>query len=79
MNLTEIKRGMIPSELRINLDRLLGRLDALAAIGAIDGNGVCRMALSDEDRQGRDLVCSLDAGLPAMTECTLILLQRGAL
>ena len=44
--------------LRINLDRLLNRIDALAEIGAIDGGGVCRMALSDEDRQGRDLVVS---------------------
>jgi len=47
---------MTASDLRINLDRLLGRIEALAAIGAIEGDGVCRMALSDEDRQGRDLV-----------------------
>jgi len=47
---------MTSSNLRINLDRLLGRIEALGAIGAIDGNGVCRMALSEEDRQGRDLV-----------------------
>ncbi len=44
--------------LRINLDRLLNRIDTLAEIGAIDGAGVCRMALSDEDRQGRELVVS---------------------
>ena len=44
--------------LRINLDRLLNRIDALAEIGAIEGAGVCRMALSDEDRQRRDLVVS---------------------
>ena len=42
--------------LRIDLDRLLGRLDALAGIGAIEGGGVCRLALSDEDKAGRDLV-----------------------
>lgn len=42
--------------LRINLDRLLGRIDQLAEIGAIEGGGVCRIALSDEDRRGRDLV-----------------------
>ena len=42
--------------LRIDLDRLLGRINELAEIGAIDGGGVCRIALSDEDRQGRDLV-----------------------
>ena len=42
--------------LRINLNRLLERIDELAEIGAIDGGGVCRMALSDEDRRGRDRV-----------------------
>jgi len=42
--------------LRINLARLLGRIDELSKIGAIDGGGVCRIALSDEDRRGRDLV-----------------------
>jgi len=44
------------SSLRINLDRLLDRIDRLAEIGAIEGGGVCRMALSDEDQLGRDLV-----------------------
>jgi N-carbamoyl-L-amino-acid hydrolase len=44
------------SNLRINLDRLLNRIETLAQIGAIDGGGVCRMALTDEDRRGRDLV-----------------------
>ena len=43
---------------RIDGDRLLARLDALAQIGAIEGNGVCRLALSDEDRQARDQVVS---------------------
>ncbi|ODT99207.1 MAG: Zn-dependent hydrolase [Rhodospirillales bacterium SCN 65-16] len=36
--------------------RLLGALDELAAIGAIDGGGCARLALTDEDRAGRDLV-----------------------
>ncbi len=44
------------SNLRIDPDRLLARLDALAEIGAIPGGGCCRLALSDEDRQGRDRV-----------------------
>jgi len=44
------------ANLRINIDRLLASIEDLAEIGAIDGGGVCRMALSDEDRQGRDLV-----------------------
>jgi N-carbamoyl-L-amino-acid hydrolase len=45
-------------DLRIDRDRLLGRLDALAEIAPIDGGGNCRLALTDEDRQGRDLVVS---------------------
>lgn len=44
------------NELRIDRERLLGRIDALAQIGAIEGGGVCRLALTQEDRQGRDQV-----------------------
>ena len=47
---------MTLSNLRINIDRLIASIEGLAEIGAIEGGGVCRMALSDEDRQGRDLV-----------------------
>jgi len=47
---------MTLSNLRINIDRLVKSIEELAEIGAIDGGGVCRMALSDEDRRGRDLV-----------------------
>ena len=42
--------------LRINGERLLARIEELASIGAIDGGGSCRLALTDEDRAGRDLV-----------------------
>jgi len=42
--------------LRIDAGRLLARIDALGAIGTIEGGGVCRLALSDEDRLGRDCV-----------------------
>jgi N-carbamoyl-L-amino-acid hydrolase len=45
-----------PEALRIDVTRLGARLDALASVGAIAGGGVCRLALSDEDRMGRDLV-----------------------
>lgn len=45
------------SQLRINGERLTQRIAELAEIGAIDGGGVCRLALSDEDKQGRDRVC----------------------
>jgi len=43
--------------LRVDIDRLLGRLAALAEIGAIEGTeGCARLALTDEDKAGRDLV-----------------------
>ncbi|MEM7339026.1 MAG: M20 family metallo-hydrolase [Actinomycetota bacterium] len=45
------------TDLSIDLDRLLQRLDELAQIGAIEGTqGNARLALTDEDRDGRDLV-----------------------
>ena len=34
----------------------MSRLMKLAGVGAIDGGGCCRLALTDEDRAGRDLV-----------------------
>jgi N-carbamoyl-L-amino-acid hydrolase len=43
-------------QLRIDIKRLSARLDALAAIGRIPGGGVCRLALSEEDRAGREQV-----------------------
>jgi len=43
-------------DLRIDAGRLLACIDSLAEIGAIDGGGVCRLALSEEDRAGRDRV-----------------------
>jgi N-carbamoyl-L-amino-acid hydrolase len=42
--------------LRIDIDRLMRRLTELGGIGALEGGGVCRLALTDEDRQGRDLM-----------------------
>ncbi len=43
--------------LAINIDRLEQRLADLAAIGAIEGTeGCARLALTDEDKDGRDLV-----------------------
>lgn len=35
-------------------DGLMVRIDALATIGATEGGGVCRIALTDADREGRD-------------------------
>ncbi|OFX02275.1 MAG: Zn-dependent hydrolase [Alphaproteobacteria bacterium RIFCSPHIGHO2_12_FULL_66_14] len=42
--------------LPLNDRRLLGALDELAGIGAIEGGGCARLALTDEDKLGRDLV-----------------------
>ena len=42
----------------INSDRLLRRLDALAEIGSTGDGGCCRLALTDDDKAGRDLVVS---------------------
>lgn len=48
---------MTATDLRIDRARLLRRLDELGAIGAIEGTtGCARLALTDEDRAGRDLV-----------------------
>jgi beta-ureidopropionase / N-carbamoyl-L-amino-acid hydrolase len=41
---------------KINRDSLLSRLDTFNRIGALPGGGNCRLALSDEDRAGRDLL-----------------------
>jgi beta-ureidopropionase / N-carbamoyl-L-amino-acid hydrolase len=41
---------------RLSSSHLLGNLDSLAAVGAIEGGGCARLALTDEDRAGRDLV-----------------------
>jgi len=41
---------------RINAERLLARLTAFNRIGSLPGGGNCRLALSDEDRAGRDLL-----------------------
>lgn len=47
---------MKAEQLRINPARLLAALDELAAIGRTDDGSCCRLALTDEDRAGRDLV-----------------------
>ena len=41
---------------QISGPRLLGRLAELAEVGPIPGGGSCRLALTDDDRAGRDLV-----------------------
>ena len=51
--------------LRIDGERLWQSLMDLGQIGATPKGGVCRIALTDEDRRGRDLVVQWfkDAGL----------------
>ena len=44
------------ADILINSDRLHQRIEELGRIGALEGGGVCRLALTEEDRQGRDLV-----------------------
>ncbi len=43
-------------EATINISRLMGRIDNLAKVGAVQGGGNTRLALSDADKAGRDLV-----------------------
>lgn len=49
--------------LRLDERRLLGALDELAEIGAIEGGGCARLALTDEDKAGRDRVVGWMKGL----------------
>lgn len=49
----------VVADLGIDPDRLMGRIDELAQIGAIHGTAGCsRLALTDDDQRGRDLVIS---------------------
>ncbi len=61
---------MSAAGLRIDLERLLARIDRLAQVGAIDGGGVCRLALTPEDKAGRDVVVGWmhDLGLSVRTD-----------
>lgn len=49
---------MTLSALRIDPTRLLARLERLAEIGLTAEGACCRLALTDDDRAGRDLVAS---------------------
>jgi beta-ureidopropionase / N-carbamoyl-L-amino-acid hydrolase len=44
------------SGLAVDEKRLMGWIAAFGKIGALPGGGVCRLALSDADREGRDLL-----------------------
>lgn len=47
---------MSGDRLRVDADRLMARLRRLGEVGATPEGGVSRLALSDADREGRDLV-----------------------
>jgi N-carbamoyl-L-amino-acid hydrolase len=47
---------MKTEQLRINSDRLMQRIHRLAEIGFTEEGACCRLALTDEDKAGRDLV-----------------------
>jgi N-carbamoyl-L-amino-acid hydrolase len=59
-------------ELSINRDRLMSRINALAEISPIEGGGNCRLALTDEDMHGRNLLvdwmreCNLEISIDAV-------------
>lgn len=55
----------LPNQLAVDMDALTARLDALVAVNPLPPFGACRLALSDEDRAGRDLFCrwAEEAGL----------------
>jgi N-carbamoyl-L-amino-acid hydrolase len=44
------------TRLQADTGRLLDRIQTLGQVGALEGGGVCRLALTDQDREGRDLV-----------------------
>lgn len=44
-------------DLSVDGERLLRRIALMAEIGALPGGGCRRLALTDEDRRGRDLLC----------------------
>jgi len=70
-----------PGNLRINWARLKSRLDRLAEIGAGENGACCRLALTDEDKAGRDLVVSWmnSLGLEVQVDAigNVVALRRG--
>lgn len=56
----------------VNGDRLWRRLMQMAAIGATPNGGVCRVALTEEDKKGRDLFVKWCKGLGCTIEIDAI-------
>ena len=53
---TEATSAINIGDIRVNGERLWASLMELAKIGATPKGGVCRLTLTDLDKQGRDLV-----------------------
>ena len=49
----------------VSQERLTARIEALAEIGDTGDGGSCRLALTDADKAGRDLVCSWMVAIPS--------------
>lgn len=60
------------TNLRISGKRLQERIQALAAIGSTGDGGCCRLALTDEDKEGRDLVVAWMRDLGLVVEIDAI-------
>ncbi len=69
-------------DLRIDAARLLSRLEELGRIGSTGDGGCARLALSDEDREGRELVVTWmrDLGLDVQIDAigNVVALREGA-
>ncbi|HLW44705.1 MAG TPA: M20 family metallo-hydrolase [Acidimicrobiales bacterium] len=68
-------------DLRIDAPRLLSRLEELGRIGSTGDGGCARLALTDEDREGRDLVVTWmrDLGLDVQVDAigNVVALREG--
>jgi N-carbamoyl-L-amino-acid hydrolase len=58
MRMNTVSDTELTSAVRVNGDRLWKSLMEMAKIGATPKGGVCRLALTDLDKQGRDLIVS---------------------
>lgn len=64
-----MRSGKLPE---ISGARLMARINALGQIGALEGGGVCRLALTDADRAGRDWFVSELSSLGLEVFCDAI-------
>jgi N-carbamoyl-L-amino-acid hydrolase len=73
---------MAVPQLRVNKSRLWKSIEDLAGMGATPEGGVCRLALSEADKEGRDLFCTWleGLGLPVHVDGAgnIIALRNGA-